>query len=145
MNFNQKKVKEGAVTVGGMIAGAVVSRVGAGVIPLKNDKMKHGILTVLPLLAAGLVKNKTLQNVALGASVTQAGYLIKSFVEKTENKTIKQAFGMGCPMENEPIIIYANEDLSALNAPSVEDYEFLKEEQEFLGNPNAEIAEFSAV
>ncbi len=136
MKFDVNKVKSGATTVGTMVAGAVVSRLGAGFVPIDNEKVKHGVLTVAPLLVAGFVKNKHVQNVALGASMTQAGYLIKSFVEKkTENPQVKKA--LGCPDAAEPIIIYANE-MTGLNYPEA-DYE----ERQFLASPESK-DEFAA-
>ncbi len=145
MKFNVKQTKDSGIAVGGMVAGAVVSRIGAGVIPMKNEALKHGLLTVAPLLLAGVVKNKMVQNIALGASATQAGYLIKSVVgdKIKDNETAQKA--LGCP-DSEPIIIYAN-DTDGLGYPlgyqEYDEYELLPPYNEFLAGGNKD--EFAAV
>ncbi len=133
MKFNKNQVKNATIAVGGMVVGAIASRIGAGAIPLKNETLKHGLLMVAPLLLAGAVKNKMVQNVALGASATQAGYLIKAVAGKSieGNETAQKA--LGCP-GNEPIIIYANEanGLGYYSHREYDEYELLPEHREFL-------------
>lgn len=102
-----ENVKNAGIAVGSMFAGAVLSRIIAGFIPVKNETIKGVALTAIPLVLAGITKNEMAVNVAVGASATQAGYLVKSLVgDKVKNETVQKALGT----PEQPIIIYAEEE-----------------------------------
>lgn len=131
MKLDVKSVKKTGGTIGGIVAGAVVSRIMAGFIPVKNETIKRVAMTVVPLAVASMVKNDFARNIAIGASATQAGYLIKTLAgDKVKNETVQKALGT----PEQPIIIYADD---------LDDEEFI-ERDAFLALPEYEDAFVSA-
>lgn len=83
-----------------MAGGAMASRVvadGAGTI-IKNPKLKHGAIAAIAVVGAALLDRKTsigafTQDIAIGVSATQIGYLAKEIIAPEKEGTIKTALG----------------------------------------------------
>lgn len=85
------------VSVAGAGAGAAASRIIADSAPIKNAKLKHGLIAGVAMLGFAFLDRKTkvsafTQDVALGVGVTQIGYLVKELVGETSG-TLKTALG----------------------------------------------------
>ncbi|MFK8297354.1 hypothetical protein ACI76O_05420 [Capnocytophaga cynodegmi] len=137
--LNSETVTGAAAFTGGAIAGAMGSRVLADKIPLKNSKLKRGLLAVVGVVGAAMINGKdnagkALQGAAAGMAATQLGELVKEMVNPQEG-ILKTA--LGTP-EN-PIIILPSDvdyyDVQTLDNP----YE--DEQPKFLAAPE----EFAAV
>lgn len=85
------------VSVVGAGTGAAASRIVAESAPIKNAKLKHGLIAGIAVLGFAFLDRKTkvgafAQDVALGVGVTQIGYLVKELVGETSG-TVKTALG----------------------------------------------------
>ncbi|ATA94649.1 hypothetical protein CGC54_10065 [Capnocytophaga canimorsus] len=127
--LNSKTMTEAAAFTGGAIAGAMGSRVLADKIPLKNSKLKRGLLAIVGVVGAAMINGKdnagkALQGAAAGMAATQLGELVKEMVNPQEG-ILKTA--LGTP-EN-PIIILPsdvnNYDYQTLDNPYEKQQQFL--------------------
>ncbi|CEN34910.1 hypothetical protein [Capnocytophaga cynodegmi] len=127
--LNSETVTGAAAFTGGAIAGAMGSRVLADKIPLKNSKLKRGLLAIVGVVGAAMINGKdnagkALQGAAAGMAATQLGELVKEMVNPQEG-ILKTA--LGTP-EN-PIIILPsdvnNYDYQTLDNPYEKQQQFL--------------------
>ncbi|MFJ1431345.1 hypothetical protein ACILE2_11185 [Capnocytophaga canimorsus] len=136
--LNSKTMTEAAAFTGGAIAGAMGSRVLADKIPLKNSKLKRGLLAVVGVVGAAMINGKdnagkALQGAAAGVAATQVSDLIKDILksklkEGEEPKSLlHKAVGMGTP--DNPIIILPSDvdyyDVQTLDNPYEKQQQFL--------------------
>ncbi len=130
--MDTKKITNSLVTVGGTAVGAMASRVIADKVPVKNAKMKHGALAVLGMVGASFLNSKKsaeafIQDVAIGMSATQIGYLIKELAGDKAKGVMATALG-------NPDLNY--EDIAFLSSyddyiEDYNDYDFIPENTDF--------------
>lgn len=92
-----KDLTSSAVSITGTLLGAMASRVIAENVPVKNSKVRSGVLAGVGLIGASFLDrreptNAFVQDVAIGVTATQLGSLIKELVGETKG-TIKTALG----------------------------------------------------
>ncbi|ATA67277.1 hypothetical protein CGC48_00770 [Capnocytophaga cynodegmi] len=133
--LNSETVTEAVAFAGGAVVGSATSRVLADKIPLKNSKLKRGLLAVVGVAGAAMISGKdnagkVLQGAAAGMAATQLGELVKEMVNPQEG-ILKTA--LGTP-EN-PIAIYPSDvdyyDYETLDNPYEEQQQFLAAPEEF--------------
>lgn len=112
-----KDFTNSAVSVTGTVLGAMASRVIVESVPVKSNKVKHGVLAGVALLGASFLDrreptNAFVQDVAIGVSATQIGMLVKELAGETKGK-MKTALG-------NPL----NDDITFL-ASYQDDYDFI--------------------
>ncbi|TDQ22755.1 hypothetical protein [Tenacibaculum caenipelagi] len=94
-----ENVTNSIVTAIALTGGAMASRViadGASTV-IKNPKLKHGAIAAVAVVGAAFLDRKTAagsfaQDVAIGVSATQLGYLAKELIGETKG-IIKTALG----------------------------------------------------
>lgn len=92
-----KKISSAVISVVGTTTGALSSRVVADALPIDNAKLKHGAFAVVGIVGAALLNRKNAtsafaQDVAIGVSATQIGYLAKEIMGETTG-ALKTALG----------------------------------------------------
>lgn len=95
--MKQGDILNSMLSVTGTTTGAVTSRIVADSVPIENEKVKHGVLAGIAVVGAMFLDRKTpvssfAQDVAIGVSATQLGYLLKSFFPEAEG-TLKTGLG----------------------------------------------------
>lgn len=119
-----ENITNSMVSVIATTAGAISSRVVADSAPIKNVKLKHGLIAGIAVLGAAFLDRKTAvsaftQDVAIGVSATQIGYLAKELITEPKG-TLKTA--LGAP--NNFLASYNSYDMIPFNeAPYENDYE----------------------
>ena len=103
--------------VGGTLVGAVVSRIGYGLLPAPSSSTteamyKGGIAVVAGAGAVFVNGNDAVANLVkgafIGASVEQGLSLIKGLAQdaNVENTMIRRAVGLACPCDSNPLNAY---------------------------------------
>lgn len=92
-----ENITKSIISVGGTTLGAVTSRVVADSAPINNPKVKHGVIAGIAILGAAFLNRETpsgafAQDVAIGVSATQLGYLVKELVGESKG-VVKTALG----------------------------------------------------
>ncbi len=135
-----EKLTGSVVSAVAMTGGAMASRVVAGSTKtvIKNAKVRHGVLAGVAILGAALLDRKTsvgafTQDVAIGISATQLGYLAKEFFAPEKEGTLKTA--LGNPYGADTIEFLASPSYDFIPAPeqSYTDYEEYPMSIDFVG------------
>lgn len=96
-------LKSSATTVAGTVVGAMASRVIANKLPVKNTKLKHGVLALVGVLGVAMLDRKDptsafTQDVAIGVTATQLGSLVKELVSPKEDTNPIITTALGSPI-----------------------------------------------
>ncbi|SED21869.1 hypothetical protein SAMN04489761_4662 [Tenacibaculum sp. MAR_2009_124] len=101
--MTKEGIENSVVSLASMTAGAMASRIIADKLPIKNQKVKRGLLILGGIAAAASLDRKTTgkkvaQDAAISVAVTQTGYLLKeAFEGKLKDGGIAD-IGMGTPV-----------------------------------------------
>ena len=127
--MKRKNIEQTAVSLASMTGGAMVSRLVADKLPIKDSKLKRGALIVASFLAAAALDRKTtgkavVQDMAISSAVTQTGYLIKEVVadKMQEDSIFKPALGNPGSYYN-PITLNNSYEFFEDNSPAMVSYE----------------------
>ncbi len=106
--MTKQALENTTVTLASMTVGAMASRIIADKLPIKNQKLKRGVLILAGILGASSLDRKTTgkkvaQDMAISVAVTQSGHLLKEVLDSKlkDNKLLSPALG-------NPIIDYDN-------------------------------------
>ncbi|MGG8495955.1 hypothetical protein ACQY1Q_06040 [Tenacibaculum sp. TC6] len=101
--MTKEGIENSIVSVASMTAGAIGSRIIADKLPIKNNKLKRGLLIAGSIIAAASLDRKTTgrkvgQDMAVSMATTQTGYLLKEmFEEKLQEDSLFKT-GLGNPV-----------------------------------------------
>lgn len=140
--MTKKDLENSVVSLASMTAGAMASRIIADKLPIKDKKLKRGLLIATGILSASSLDRKSTgkkigQDMAISIAVTQTGELIKEIVQSKLKKDEPLPIALGYPIDslNEPMLLDSEEFLgnyTSLNYDSIAE-DIIEDSEEFAG------------
>ncbi|CAA0177213.1 conserved hypothetical protein [Tenacibaculum maritimum] len=123
--MTKESIEKSVVTLASMSAGAMLSRIAAGKLPIQNTKLKRGALALAGLVGAAYLDRKTTgkaiaQDMAMATALTQSGYLVKELLDEKlkGNPVLHSALGSPYDNWNEPFELDSTDFLASYISPN---------------------------